>query len=378
MKKVLLMVTLLSPLFNFAQDKKPLPKTFDLVVGTYTTGTSKGIMVYRFYTQSGKLAYLSQVDGVTNPSYLQVSKNNKFIYAVNELPKGEVSAFSFDAKTGKIDFINKQSSLGADPCYIAVDKAQKTAFVANYSSGQVTVLPINKDGSLGAGIETVRNEEGKGPNKERQEGPHAHMSILSPDEKYLFYNDLGTDRINIYRFKPGKDSPLTGANPSFVSVTPGDGPRHLEYSLDKKHVFLATEMGSNVFVFDYDGGKFKQKQVISLLPDGFTGKTAAAAIHLSPDGRFLYVSNRLETNEIICFSVNQETGALTFVSRQSSFGKNPRDFAIDPTGNFMVVANQSSDSMFVFRIDQNTGKLTQTGIKVDIGNPVCLKFTPAE
>lgn len=361
-----------------AQSKKPIPKTFDLVVGTYTTGTSKGIMVYRFYTQSGKLAYLSQIDGVTNPSYLQVSKNNKFIYAVNELPKGEVSAFAFEPKTGKIDFINKQSSLGADPCYIAVDKAQKNAFIANYSSGQVTVMPINKDGSLGNGIETVRNEEGKGPNKERQEGPHAHMSILSPDEKFLFYNDLGTDRINIYRFRPGKDSPITPANPAFVSVTPGSGPRHLEYSLDKKQAYLVTEMGSNIFVFDYDNGKFKQKQVVTLLPDGFTGQTAAAAIHLSPDGRFLYASNRLDTNDISCFAVNQETGELTFVSRQSTYGKNPRDFAIDPTGNYLVVANQGSDNMFVFKIDQNSGKLYQTGIKVDIGNPVCLKFTSAE
>jgi 6-phosphogluconolactonase len=376
MKKILLLITMLSPLLNYAQDKKPIPKSFDLVVGTYTTGSSKGIVVYRFYTQSGKLAYLSQIDGVTNPSYLTISKNNKFIYAVNEVTQGEVSAFSFDAKTGKIDFINKQSSLGANPCYIAVDKAQKNVFVANYSSGQVAVLPVNKDGSLGNGIETVRNEEGKGPNKERQEGPHAHMSILSPDEKYLFYNDLGTDRINIYRYRPGKASPLT--DPTFVSVSPGEGPRHLEYSLNKKHVYLATEMGSNVFVFDYDNGKFKQKQVITLLPDGFTGKTAAAAIHLSPDGRFLYVSNRLETNEIICYAVNQETGGLTFVSRQSTYGKNPRDFAIDPSGNYMVVANQGSDSMFVFKIDQNTGKLTQTGIKIEIGNPVCLKFTSAE
>jgi 6-phosphogluconolactonase len=238
-------------------------------------------------------------------------------------------------------------------------------------------LPINKDGSLANASETVRND-GRGPNKERQEGPHAHMSILSPDEKYLFYNDLGTDKINIYRYRAGKESPLTGANPAFVSVTPGSGPRHLEFSVDKKRAYLLTEMGSNIFVFDYDNGKFKQKQVITLLPDGFTGKTAAAAIHISPDGRFLYASNRLETNEISCYAVNQETGELTFVSRQSTYGKNPRDFAIDPSGNYLVVANQGSDNMFVFKIDQNTGKLQQTGIKIDIGNPVCLKFTSAE
>ena len=378
MKKIALFVVLLLPLFAQAQskpNKKKGPSTYDLVIGTYTTGTSKGIAVYRFYAENGRLAYLSQIDGVVNPSYVTVSADNKFIYAVNELPKGEVSSFSFEAKTGKIQFINKQSSLGADPCYITVDKARKNAFIANYSSGQVTVMPINKDGSLANGVETVKND-GTGPNKERQEGPHAHMSILSPDEKYVLYNDLGTDKVYSYRFRSGKSSPLS--DPTSISVTPGDGPRHLDFSPDKKHAYLITEMGSNVYVFDYDNGKLKQKQTITLLPEGFKGQTAGAAIHISPNGKFLYASNRLETNEIIVYSINQETGELTFVQRQSSMGKNPRDFAIDPTGKFLLVANQNSDSIFVFRIDQTTGRISPTGTKLEIGNPVCLKFVPAE
>lgn len=378
MKKIVLFIVLLLPLLTNAQSKqskKKGPSTYDLVIGTYTTGTSKGIAVYRFYAENGRLAYLSQIDNVVNPSYVTVSADNKFIYAVNELPKGEVSSFSFEAKTGKMQFINKQSSLGADPCYIAVDKARKNAFIANYSSGQVTVMPINKDGSLANGVETVKND-GTGPNKGRQEGPHAHMSILSPDEKYVLYNDLGTDKIHIYRFHSGKNSPLT--EPTSVSVTPGDGPRHLEFSPDKKHAYLITEMGSNVHVFDYDNGKLNQKQTITLLPEGFKGQTAGAAIHISPNGKFLYASNRLETNEVIVYSINQETGELTFVQRQSSMGKNPRDFAIDPTGKFLLVANQNSDSIFVFRIDQTTGRISPTGFKLEIGNPVCLKFVPAE
>ena len=379
MKKTVLIMALLLPVLSYAQNKqtaKKGPSTYDLVIGTYTTGTSKGIAVYRFYAENGRLAYLSQIDGVENPSYLTLSSDNKFIYAVNELPKGEVSSFSFEPKTGKMVFLNKQSSLGSNPCYIAVDNARKNAFIANYSSGQVTVMPINKDGSLANGVETVRND-GHGPNKERQEGPHAHMSLLSPDGKYVLYNDLGTDRINIYRFRSGKNSPLTPADPAFVSVAPGEGPRHLDFSPDKKHAYLITEMGSNVYVFDYDNGKLKQKQTITLLSEGFKGKTAGAAIHISPDGRFLYASNRLETNEIIVYSINQETGELTFVQRQSSMGKNPRDFAIDPTGKFLLVANQNSDSIFVFRIDNATGKITPTGFKLEIGNPVCLKFAPA-
>jgi 6-phosphogluconolactonase len=377
MKKFLLIIAMLSPALTFAQNKKAGPKTFDLVVGTYTTGKSKGIVVYRFYAETGKLAYLSEIDGVNNPSYLTLSANNKFIYAVNELPKGEVSAFSFEPKTGKMTFINKQSTLGADPCHISVDKAQKNLIIANYSRGNVAVMPLNKDGSIANGMQTV-HDDGHSINKERQESAHAHMAILSPDEKYVLYNDLGTDKINVFKYRPSKEPRIEPATPAFVSVTPGEGPRHLEFSADKKTAYLVTEMGSNVIAFDYSNGKLKQKQSITMLPDGFSGQTAGAAIHLSPDGRFLYASNRLETNEINIYAVNQETGLLTFVARQSTYGKNPRDFAIDPTGNFLIVANQNSDNMWVFKIDQNTGKLAQTGIKVDIGNPVCLKFAPAE
>jgi 6-phosphogluconolactonase len=377
MKKIILVMAMLTPLLTYAQKKKKGPSSYNLVIGTYTTGTSKGIAVYRFYPESGRLAYLSQIDGVDNPSYLTLSKNNKFIYAVNELTQGEVSSFSFDAKTGKIGFINKESSAGADPCYIAVDKAQKNIFVANYSSGTVAVLPLNKDGSIAKASQTL-HDDGHGPNKDRQASAHAHMATLTPDEKYLLYNDLGTDKVNILRYHASKQLPLEPATPPFVSVTPGSGPRHIDFSLDKKHAYLLTEMGSNVFVFDYDNGKFKQKQSISLLPDGFKGQTGAAAIHISPDGRFLYASNRLETNDISVFSINQETGELTFVQRQSTLGKNPRDFAIDPSGKFLIVANQSSDSIFVFKIDSATGKISPTGFKLEIGNPVCLKFTPAE
>ena len=375
MKKLLLIISLLFPVLVFAQKKAP--STYDLLIGTYTKGSSKGIMVYRFYVESGRLAYLSQIDGVTNPSYLTLSSNNKFIYAVNETPKGEVSSFSFEPKTGKMVLINKQSSEGDDPCYIAVDKAQKNVFVANYSSGNVAVLPVNKDGSLSKAIQTL-HDGGHGPNKERQEAAHAHMSILSPDEKYLLYNDLGTDKVNVLRYRGSNEKPLEPAATPFVSVKPGEGPRHIEFSADKKHAYLVTEMGSNVYVFDYDNGKLKQKQTITLLADNFKGQTAGAAIHLSPDGRFLYASNRLDTNEIIVYAVNQETGELTFVQRQPSMGKNPRDFAIDPTGKFMIVANQNSDSIYVLRIDNATGKLSPTGFRLDIGNPVCLKFAPAQ
>jgi len=378
MKKLVLILSLVLPVLTYAQKKKAAPSSFDLLVGTYTTGKSKGIYVYRFYAEGGRLAYLNEIDDVANPSYLCVSDNNKYVYAVNELDKnGEVSSFTFDAKQGKLAFINKQLTGGGGPCFVSVDKDQKNIFVANYGGGSLAVLPVNKDGSLSRASQVIQ-DEGHGVNKDRQEGPHVHMAQLSPDEKYLFYNDLGTDKINIMRYHASRPQPLTPADPAFVSVKDGYGPRHITFSNDKKHAYLITEMGSAVIAYDYDNGKLKEKQTITLLSNGFKGQTAGAAIHISPDSRFLYASNRLETNEISVFAINQETGELTFVQREGSFGKNPRDFAIDPSGNYMLVANQSSDNIVLYKINKANGMLIRTGQTIEIGNPVCLKFVPAE
>jgi len=376
MKKFLLIISLLFPVLIYAQHKKTTPSTYDLLIGTYTKGKSKGIYVYRFYAETGRLAYLNEIDDVSNPSYLCVAANNKFVYAVNEVGKnGEVSAFTFEPKLGKLVFINKQASSGADPCYVSVDKAQKNVFVANYSSGSLTVLPVNKDGSLSP-VSQVVQDEGHGVNTERQEGPHVHIAMLSPDEKYLLYTNLGTDKLNIMRYHASQPKPLTASGS--VSTKEGEGPRHIVFSNDKKHVYLVTEMGSAVHVFDYDNGKLKEKQSVTLLSAGFKGQTAAAAVHISPDGRFLYASNRLETNEISVFAIDPDNGKLIFVQRLSSNGKNPRDFAIDPNGNFLIAANQDSDSIYIYKIDKSSGKIIRIGAPIEIGNPVCLKFTAAE
>ena len=376
MRKFLLIISLLFPVLVYAQHKKTAPTTYDLLIGTYTKGKSKGIYVYRFYAETGKMAYLNEIDGVDNPSYLCVAANNKFVYAVNEIgKKGEVSAFNFEPKQGKLTFINKEPSEGADPCYISVDKAQKNVFIANYSSGALTVLPVNKDGSLSP-VSQVVQDAGHGVDKERQEGPHVHIAMLSPDEKYLLYSNLGTDKLNVMRYHASGTPPLSPV--SSVSVKDGEGPRHIVFSNDKRHVYLVTEMGSAVHVFDYDNGKLKETQSITLLRDGFKGQTAGAAIHISPDGRFLYASNRLETNEISVYAIDPANGRLIFVQRVPSYGKNPRDFAIAPNGNFLVLSNQDSDSIFVYRIDKSNGKIYKTSQAIEVGSPVCLQFTPAE
>lgn len=373
MKKILLFATLLAPVLLYAQ--KPAPKSYDLIVGSYTKGAAQGISVYRFYTETGRMAYLSQVT-TSNPSYLCVSSDNKFIYATNEDQDGMVSSFGFEPKNGRLTPINKQSVKGASPCYISIDKARRNAFIANYSTGNLSVLPINKDGSLGAVSQTLQ-DEGKGPQTDRQEGPHVHTAFLSPDEKYVLYSDLGTDKINHARYKPSEVKPLTPLAEDLTTLAPGSGPRHLDFTPNRKYVYVVAELSASVTAYEYHGGKMKQIQSITMLAPGFTGISGAADIHVSPDGRFVYASNRGDANDIVQYAIDPNSGKLSYVDRISSMGKAPRNFVIDPTGKFLLVANQNSDNIIVYKRNIETGKLQVTGNRMTVGNPVCLKFAPA-
>jgi len=380
MKKLLLIIALAAPLFCSAQKKaKTGPKVFDLVIGTYT-GTddksSKGIYVYRFYAERGQTAYLNEIE-TSNPSFLAVTNDEKFVYCVNENNpdgKGGVSAFKFDAKSGKLDLINQQITKGS-PAHISVDKDQKNVFVSNYGGGNLQVFPINKDGSLGAANQTIQ-DEGRGPNTDRQNEPHVHSAFFSPDEKYLAVSDLGLDKIFMYRYKSSKAPSLTPADPAFVSTAPGSGPRHTTFSADGKFMYNLQEMSATVTVYAYDNGKAKELQVINMMPPTFTGKNGAADIHISPDGRYLYASNRGTANEIACFAIDQVTGKLVYKGGYSTVGDNPRNFIIDPTGNFLLVG--TSRRIYVFSIDKATGRLMQNREAIEVVSAVCLKMVPVE
>jgi 6-phosphogluconolactonase len=376
MRKLMLLL-LLMPAVLKAQTK-PAGKIYDLLVGTYTTGKSKGIYVYHFDASTGKVSYLNKISGINNPSYLTLSANKHFVYSVNEVGDdraGSVSSFSFDPATGKMELLNAKPSNGAGPCYISTDKAGKYVFVANYAGGSLSVLPIAANGALGEPVQTIQ-DEGTGPDKERQEKPHVHTAMLSPDEKFLLYTDLGTDKLNIYKFNPASaQKPLTAAQPAYITVTGGYGPRHIAFHPNNKFLYLIQEMGAAINVYNYHDGKVSQLQSQTLIADGYTGKVGAADIHISADGRFLYSTNRGEVNEIEVFSIDKATGKLAFVQRTPSLGKTPRNFTIDPSGNFLLVANQNSDDIYVFRINKTTGKLTYANKKVIIGNPSCLKFS---
>jgi 6-phosphogluconolactonase len=376
----------------FAQDagssagSAPADGVYNLLVGTYTGGKSEGLYVYRFDTKTGDATRVSVAQTV-NPSYLVVSRDRRFVYAVNELPgdngpasqRGGVSAFRFDAASGQLTFLNKVSADGNDPCYLSLSPDGKYLLAANYSvaadpGGSFSVLPVQADGQLGASVLTVHHE-GSGPVKGRQDNAHVHSTVFSPDGHYLFAQDLGADKLYSYRYTAdGSRGLFSPTDWRYTQEKPGTGPRHLVFDADGKHAYLTSELAATVSTFNYADGKLTQVQTISLTEPGFKGAVGAAAIHLSPDGRFLYATNRGDANEIVIFSVDPTNGHLKKIGRQSSLGKSPREFAIDPTGKWLIVGNQNSDTVYVFRRDQQSGLLEANPKRIEIGSPVDFKL----
>jgi 6-phosphogluconolactonase len=369
-------------IFLFISFQSFAQKDFYLITGSYTRGKSTGMHVYEFDQKTGAAKLVDSIS-TPNPSYLAVAPDQKFVYAVSETVRGNhsgrVRAFSFDNKTGKLTYINDQLSAGDNPCYVMVDKTGKWIAVANYTSGTLAVLPIHKDGSLGAAVDSFQHY-GHGVNAQRQEAPHVHSVVFSPDNKFLFVQDLGIDKIMIYSFNQ-KNGNLSLASDSAVKLQDGSGPRHFDFHPNKRWAYLVQEMGGTVTAFNYADGHLKAFQTITTLPPGMHFEFSSADIHVSPDGKFLYASNRdlsngkeLLNNSIAIYKINQNTGELTAVGHQSTLGNTPRNFNFDPSGDFLLVANQNSDSIVIFKIDHATGLLEDTGNRIDAGNPVCIKW----
>lgn len=386
-KGFVLMVSIVAS-HAFAQDTGPAAAdgVYDMLVGTYTGGKSEGLYVYRFDTRTGDATRVSVAQTV-NPSYLVVSRDQRTVYAVNELPgdngpatqRGDISAFRFDAASGQLTFLNKVSSDGNDPCYLSLSPDGKYLLTANYSvaadpGGSYAVFPLQADGQVGASVLTVHHEGG-GPVKGRQDNSHVHSTVFSPDGRYLFAQDLGADKLYSYRYTPDGSRGLFGPTDwRYTQEKAGTGPRHLVFGADGKHAYLTSELAGTVSTFNYDDGKLTQVQTLSLTAPGFKGAVGGSAVHLSPDGRFLYASNRGDANEIVIFSVDPVNGHLTKVGHQSSLGKSPREFAIDPTGKWLIVGNQNSDSVFVFSRDLQSGLLDGNPKRIEIGAPVDFKL----
>src|SRR3989440_6618803 len=349
-------------------------------VGTYTTGKSEGIYLYRLNLTSGELKHVATTKGVVNPSFLTLAPNRRYLYAVNEVEdfagrkSGAVSAFAVDQRTGDLRLLNQQASLGANPCYVDVDGSGRFVLIANYTGGNVTVFPLQRDGSLGDATD-MKQYQGSSINRDRQEASHAHCIVLDPTNQFAYSCDLGADKIMIFRFD-ARSGKLLAGTPPWMQVKPGSGPRHLAFHPSGKFVFILNELYSTVTAFERNPEKGSLKELLTLttLPKDFTGTNTGADIHVSPNGRFLYCSNRGH-DSIAIFKLDSRSGALTALGHESTRGLTPRNFGIDPTGAFLLVANQKSDNIVVFRLDQKTGHLSSTGQVAQVPAPVCLKFT---
>ena len=349
-----------------------------LFVGTYTNTTSKGIYIYDFNSATGDFSLVSNTDSVTNPSWVTISNDHKYVYAVNETNganPGRVTSYSFDKNNGTLHFLNTTASGGDDPCFLSTSSDNKWLAVANYTSGTATVFPINGDGTVKPYSQIIYDSIYRTP-EDSAATPHVHETVFSPGENFLITPDLGLDKLMIYKFDPSKEQPLTLSTPPSVASEKGSGPRHITFSSNKKHAYLIHELSGTVTAYNYDNGTFSQIQDVPTFPKDAQGIKDAAEIMISPDGKFLYASDRGDLNQIVIFSIDPDSGELTFKGNQSSFGSHPRNFTIDPTGNYLLAANQDSESVIIFKRDKETGLLTKTGKEIHIPRPVCLQMIP--
>jgi len=351
----------------------------DFYVGNYGTGQDGGIYFCRLNSLTGEITLQGETKGIDNPSFLAIDSNNHFLYTVNEVsdvngnPGGAVSSFEIDPENGRLRFVAQQLTLGDSPCHISIDHTGKFLLMTNYTGGNITVVPIMQDGNPGNYVEHIQHK-GHSINPDRQNAPHPHSINLSPDNNYAFVPDLGLDKILIYRFDPQTGKLRPGDFP-YISLKPGAGPRHFTFHPDGRFAYVINELNSTVTVFKYKSvkGTLKEIQTISTLPEEFTGESNCADIHIHPNGKYLYGSNRGH-NSIVVYNIDVTTGKLKLHDFTSTQGDFPRNFAIDPSGQFILAANQRSDSIFSFRINTETGELIPTGHMIEIPKPVCIKF----
>jgi 6-phosphogluconolactonase len=348
-------------------------------VGTYTQRGSKGIYLAHLDLGSGELRLDGVAGEVTNPSFLAIHPNRRFLYAIGEVGQfaggkgGAVSAFGINPETGKLALLNQKSSRGPGPCHVAVDKGGKNVLVANYAGGSVACLTIGEDGRVGDATAFIQHE-GASVDPQRQKGPHAHSINLDAANRFALAADLGLDQVLVYRFDAAQGT-LMPNDPPAAAVAPGSGPRHFAFHPAGRFAYVINELASTITAFEYDAerGALQTLQTVATLPEGFEGKNTTADIHVHPSGKFVYGSNRGH-DSIAIFAVDTATGKLAPIGHQSTQGKTPRNFGLDPTGAYLLAANQDTDNVVVFRIDAATGKLEPTGQSIRVPMPVCVKF----
>lgn len=344
-----------------------------LLIGTYTSNQSEGFYMYNFNTEDAKVQYISETK-VENPSFLTVSTSGDFIYSVSENSdeSSAVHAYSFDKEKNEIHLINKQNTNGVAPCYITIDKNRTHAITANYGSGNISVFAITEDGGLSPESQTIQFE-GSSINKERQNEPHLHCVQFSPDGRFLFANDLGTDRIYKFKVNPNNSKNyLQQKKKETIDLKPGSGPRHLTFHPNGKLAYLINELSGTIECFHYDTKKGKLDAFQTVLADEYQAE-GSGDIHISPNGDFLYASLRIKNDGIAIYSIDEVTGELQRVGYQNT-GAHPRNFTISPSGDHLLVACRDTNKVEIYEVDKETGLLTPTNKAIELSNPVFVTF----
>jgi len=359
-------------------------------VGTYTDpilfgtgeifqGKGRGIYCYDLDPSTGQLAYAGTTTGVTNPSYLAFDPAQRFLYAVNELKTfeneatGTLSSFSVDSATGGLAFINKKPTGGTDPCHVTISRDGRLVFVANFMSGSVCVFSVARDGSLEKASDFIQHV-GSSVDPRRQNGPHAHSTALDFTGTFALVPDLGLDKVMVYRID-AEHGKLKPAGHPWAASKPGAGPRHVAFHPNGRFLYLINELDCTIAAYSFNAktAEMKELQIVPTLPAGYSGQNSCADLQIAPSGAWLYGSNRGH-DSIVIYAVNGQTGKLDCVGHEPTQGRNPRSFGIDPTGAFLIVANQSSSNLVPFRVNPKTGGLQATGTVVEVPTPVCVKI----
>nr|WP_213618944.1 lactonase family protein [Paenibacillus sp. J22TS3] len=346
-----------------------------LFIGSYAEAEGPGVYVYELNEDNGALNRLDQVSGLANPTFLNVDAANHKLYAITEAKVdgnkgGAVASFEIDSASGKLQVLNREANLGSTTCHINRSKDNRYLVVSSYHGGTVGLIELLSDGTVGRLLDT-KQHTGQGTNPERQEKPHVHSAFFSPDGRYLFVSDLGIDVVRTYTINEESRSLEFHAD---TLLPPGSGPRHLTFHPSGEYVYVINEVNSTIAAFSYDksSGKLSALEVVSTLPEGYQGENITAEIAVSCDGRYLYGSNRGH-DSIVVYQINPDTGKLSYVEHVSTEGGHPRHFALTPEGKLLVVANRDSNNLTVFRVDVETGRLTFTGETAEVSKPVCVQ-----
>jgi 6-phosphogluconolactonase len=371
----LLTLTLVPGVLHVTASTAPAGDEIFVFLGTYTSGESEGIYVATLDRENGTLSKPTLAAKVDNPGFVALHPTLPRLYSVSEVrePAGSVTAFAIDPKTGMLSELNKQTAGGAGPCHLAIDPSGKVIAVANYGGGSICSIPVAEDGSL-RDVATFVQHEGSSTDKRRQEGPHAHSANFDAAGEFVVVCDLGLDKLMVY--KVNRDTgELTANDPPSTSVAGGSGPRHLSFHPSGKFAYACLEMSSEVRAFLYhpEEGVFYGIETYSTLPESFTVNNSTAEVLVHPNGKFVYVSNRGH-DSIAIFEIDQDTGKLTPAGHASTHGQTPRNFGIDPSGQYLLAANQQTNNVIVFRVNDETGQLSETGSSISVPNPICVRY----